>query len=271
MILEHSNYRTYLKSVIAEKQRKSPGFSMRAFARQIGLGQSAVSQVLAGKKNLSLDSAAKIAQKLRLNETEAEYFRLLVQIETTKNHELKKSFLTRAQSLNTNRDIRDLSVDFFASIADWYHIVIENLLDVKNFSFNASEISKLLGITRIEAETAIERLLRLEIIERDPNNQTKYCRVKDYIITKSQVPNQALRTFHQNMLEKAIESLETQSPQEKFIGTETFAISQKMLPEISKLADEFLQNIAKICEASDNKTDVYHLGLQFFNLTKGNK
>jgi uncharacterized protein (TIGR02147 family) len=271
MILEHSNYRTFLKSVIVEKQRANPAFSMRAFAKHIGLGQSAVSQVLAGKKNLSFESASRIAQKLKLEEKEAEYFRLLVQIETTKDPEIKKSLLFRAQSLNSDHKVRDLSVDLFSTIADWYHAVIENLTEVAGFDFTPAEISKCLGISKHEAELAIERLLRLEMIEQDPKDPNKYRRVREYTLTTSQVPNKALRSFHRQMMEKAIDSLETQTPKEKFIGTETIAFSKDSLPQVFELADEFLKKVVKISENSKLKTDVYHLGVQFFNLTPKNQ
>jgi uncharacterized protein (TIGR02147 family) len=267
MILEHSNYRTFLKSVIVEKQRANPAFSMRAFAKHIGLGQSAVSQVLSGKKNLSFESASRIAQKLKLEEKDAEYFRILVQIETTRDPEVKKALVLKAQTLNSDHKVRDLSVDLFSTIADWYHAVIENLTEIVGFTFTPSEISKTLGISKHEAELAIERLLRLEIIEKDPKHPNKYRRVPEYTLTTSDVPNKALRLFHKQMLEKTIESLETQSPKEKFIGTETIAVSKDSLPQIFELADEFLKKVVKISESSKLKTDVYHLAVQFFNLT----
>ncbi len=242
---------------------------MRAFAKQIGLGQSAVSQVLAGKKNLSLETAAKIASKLKLNEEESEYFRLLVQMESTKDQDLKKTFLNRAQLLNPKKSIGDLAVDQFALIADWYHIAIEYLTELKDFPFTSEEIAKRLGISKVEAEAAMERLLRLKLIEKD--EKSKYRKATGYVVTESPIPNEALRRFHRQMLEKTIDSIETQSPQEKFIGTETFAISKDLLPKLFNEADQFLQKLAQLSEESKNKTDVYHVGLQIFNLIKGKK
>lgn len=244
---------------------------MRAFAKQIGLGQSAVSQVLAGKKNLSIETASKIAQKLKLNDEESEYFRLLVQMEATKDQDLKKSFLNRAQTLSPNTNIREISVDRFSLIADWYHIAIENLTEIKNFSFTAAEIATRLGISKVEAETAIERLLRLNMIEKDEKNSNVYRKTKGYSQTQSVVPNEALRRFHRQMLEKTVESIESQNPQEKFIGTETFAVSEELLPKLFNEADQFLQKLVQLAEESKNKTEVYHVGLQIFNLIKKNE
>lgn len=241
---------------------------MRAFAKQIGLGQSAVSQVLAGRKNFSLETAAKIAKKLKLSDSEAEYFRLLVQIEATKNQDLKSAFIERAQSLNSRAVVRDVSVDLFASIADWYHVAIESLAEIKDFSMAPSSIAKQLGISELEAEVALKRLLRLGMLEQDPQQEGKLRKAKGYSATTSNIPNEALRRFHRQMLEKAIDSLEVQSPQEKFIGTETFAIAKENLPQAFNLADEFLQKLFQLAETSEPKTDVYHVGLQIFNLSK---
>ena len=85
MIFEYSNYRSFLKDILSGKQNKSPGFSMRAFALKIGLSQSTLSQVLSGKKNLSWESALRIAEKLKFSPIDTEYLALLVRLETAKD------------------------------------------------------------------------------------------------------------------------------------------------------------------------------------------
>ncbi|NUM87638.1 MAG: TIGR02147 family protein [Bdellovibrionales bacterium] len=270
-ILETNNYRAWLKSVLSERQRANPSYSMRAFAQQLGLGQSAVSQVLAGKKNLSLESATRIAQKLRLKSQEAEYLRTLVQLEKTKGADLRKALLEKAQSLNPRREVRELSVDLFASIAEWHHLAIKNLLGVEGFVLTPASAAKRLGLSKLDAELAIARLERLEMIERDPGNPGAYRRTADYTLTQSAVPNEALRRFHREMLGKAAESLETQTPKEKFVGSETFALDETLLPEAFALADECLRRIAALSERSGHARNVYHAGLQVFRITKPEK
>ncbi|MDB5037478.1 MAG: hypothetical protein JWQ35_1006 [Bacteriovoracaceae bacterium] len=269
MVLEHSNYRSFLKSTLVEKQDKNPAYSMRSFAILLGLTQSALSQVFSGKKNLSLESANRISNKLGLHENEIEYFRTLVQIETTRDIDLKRSLLTRAQALNPKRDLQDLSVELFSVISDWYHLAIKNMLDLDHFEFTPTNIARRLGISKIEVELAIERLIRLEMIEVDSAHKGKYRKVKDHTIVRSAVPNEALRKFHRQMLQKAIESLETQTPREKMIGSETFAISEEVLPKATEIAEEFFKKMAALSCKSKKRTQVYHLSVQFFNLTKG--
>lgn len=244
---------------------------MRAFAKQIGLGQSALSQVLAGKKNLSLERGAQVASELGLSGSEAEYFRSLLLMENTKNLKLKSELLTQVQSQNPSRPVREYSVDMFSVIADWYHLVIKNMVGLKGFEFTPENISKTLGLSKIEVEVAIERLLRLEVIEPDSKQKGKYKKVDDYIMIRSNEASEALRTFHRQMLEKAIISLAEQTPKEKFVGSETFAISQKQLPKAFALADEFLTQMSKLSQETTHPTMVYHLGVQFFNMMKNER
>jgi uncharacterized protein (TIGR02147 family) len=269
MVLEHSNYRSYLKGVLAHRQQKNGSYSMRAFAQTLGITQAAVSQIFSGKKNLSLDTALRIAGKLGLNEKETEYFCLLVQLESAKKPILKESVIKKINALNPKRPVQELSVELFRAISDWYHFVIRNMTEIEGFEFTPKAIAKRLGITPLEAETALDRLCRLELIERCEDRATvRYRKTRDYVIAKSPSSSEALRTFHRQMMDKAIESLYTQTPQEKVIGSETFAICPDYLQEAAEITEEYFQKMLSLGKKPGKKTQVYHLGVQFFNVTK---
>src|SRR5258708_36824233 len=123
-ILEHQNYRIYLKCVLVERADANPAYSLRALARNLTLAPSYLSAILSGKKNLSAERALETAAGLQLNETEREYFCLLVQIESTTDPALKDSLLKRVRQLNPNVGVYDLSLDHFKIISDWPHFAI---------------------------------------------------------------------------------------------------------------------------------------------------
>jgi uncharacterized protein (TIGR02147 family) len=273
MVMEHNNYREFLRAELAKRKCKNPSYSMRAFAAQVGLTQSALSQVMSGKKNLSSESATRIANLIGLSESEADYFRTLIQMAKTQNPDLMKSLTAKAQGLNPQREVRELSVEYFSMISDWYHLAIKNLLDVDGFEFTTGNIAKSLRISKLEAEAAIDRLVRMHAIETDPTKNdptnTRYRRVDTATVVKSDVKNEALRRFHRQMLEKAIESLETQTPQEKWVGSETFPFSEELLPEANQIIENFMTAITDLSDRSKRRDHVYHLGVQLFKLTNG--
>lgn len=270
MIAQHSHYRSYLRSILADRKQKHPSYSMRAFAKHLGITQSAVSQILSGKRNLSQDTALKVSERLGLNAMETEYFSLLVQLETSKSPAFRESLLKRINLLKPITPIHELSLDLFRVISDWYHLVIRNIADIDGFEMHPRILAKRLGISAIEVEAAIDRLLRLELLERLSGERHRYRKTQDYILAKATIPNEALRTFHGQMLEKAKASLTTQTPKEKIIGSETFSFSSKYLSEANQITEEYFQKMSALARKPGGKNHVYHLGVQFFNVTKEN-
>ncbi|MEK7692130.1 MAG: TIGR02147 family protein, partial [Bdellovibrionota bacterium] len=77
-VFQHSSYRPYLRSVLADRISRNPAYSLRSMASHLGMAPSSFSEVLKGRTGLSLQAAARIARKLGLSEDESEYFALLV-------------------------------------------------------------------------------------------------------------------------------------------------------------------------------------------------
>jgi hypothetical protein len=61
--------------------------------------------------------------------------------------------------------VHDLSLEVFRTLSDWYHLPILELTNVSSFELTPVSAAKALGISTAEAEAAIERLLRLELLE----------------------------------------------------------------------------------------------------------
>lgn len=268
MIYEHNDYRTFLKAVLVEKIEKNPSYSLRALAKQLQVSPATLSGVIRGKRNLSEETAYTIASKLGLEGPQHEYFCVLIQLGQTVDPQRKETYLNRLKILNPQLKIKDLSVDLFKTISDWYHSAILCLSEVENFNFVPSEIAKRLNISIFEAESAVERLERLELLTKGPNG--KYLKNTDFLAT-SKIPNESLRKFHRQAIQRAMDSLESQSPNEKLIGSETMAIDSDLIPKANELMEEFFSKMLLLASQSKSKNEVYHLGVQFFNFAMKEK
>jgi uncharacterized protein (TIGR02147 family) len=260
------NYRSLLKMKLADKIAANPSYSLRAMARDVKLSPSLLSDVMKGNKNLSAETAVQVAGALKFTHEETEYFTILVQIEGTKSADLKARLFERLRSLRPKAPVYDLSVEVFRTISEWYHLPILELTHVTSFELTAASAAKALGISTAEADAAIERLLRLELLEKNAAGKLK--KSDSFLLTSSAVPSEALRRFHGQMLKKAVESLAEQTPKEKFVGSETFAFDEKNLAKASKLLEECFSKIIDLAGSSRSKSAVYHLGIQMFRLTQ---
>lgn len=269
MIYEHTNYRAFLKEELAVRTKKNPSYSLRAMAAQVGFSHSTLSLVMRGALNLSQESARKVASRLNLSATETEYFCLLIQAERTQDLEIRESILKRISSLNPKRVVADdLRVDVFKQRSEWYYTAIMGMAELPNNHINPLQISKRLGISKIEAEVAIDRLLRLELLEKEKNG--RLVPVRDRLLLQSDATkDQALRKFYRQMLQKAGESLETQSTNERVSGFETIPISSEAISEARQITERYFQEMIALAKKFPKQKNVYHLIVHFFNLTQG--
>lgn len=270
MIFEHRSYRTFLKAVLAERLAANPAYSMRAMAKQLGFSTSQLSESMSGKANFSGTSLQKIAKNLRLSDGESEYLLLLGDFESQKDPEIREILLRRMQRLSpSQRPITDLSVDYFKQIADWYHSAILEMVYLKGFVFTPENIARRLGISKVEADLALDRLLRLELLVRDENGV--FHRQSQDLQVKSPEKNAAMRQFYRKIMEKASKALEEQTPSERWSGYETIPISLEAMPELRAACDEFFEKVIRVARKYPKKTEVYNLSVHFFNLTKEGK
>lgn len=269
MVFEHKDYRSVLKSAIATKSKNQKSLSLRSFAKRLGLSTSFLSEVLNGKKLLSVDLAFKIAIKLQLTDTEIQYFCLLVQIEQEKDASFRKELIQRLKELRPNkRKSYELSMDRFKSISEWQHAAILELTYLP-IRLTPESVSKLLGISKIEAELSLSRLFRLDLIEK--NTDGTFRKTHNHVYTQSPIPNEAIKQFHEQILKKASSSLQTTTPSERMSATDIVPIDSKHLPYIDRLSQEFSSEVLKLSERSTLKDSVYALSVHFFPLTLKDK
>jgi len=265
MIWAHADYRSFLKAQHEVRRKKNVKFSSRAFARFLGMSPSALVEVISGKKNLSLSTSFQIGTRLELGPTEQEYFNLLVQLEASKLVEQKSQILERINNINPTIKAHRLNVDEFKLISEWYHFAILELVSTAQPGLTLTRIAKKLNLDRVQARAGIDRLLRLKLIKRA--DQATYARSINRVVVSSDIPNSALRSFHRQMITKAIESIDTQTPAEKIISSETFAFDPEQLGDLRKASDEYLDKVLSIARKGKKRTEVYHVGTQIFRVT----
>jgi len=273
MIFNYLNYRDYLKEVLTERIQANRQYSLRSFARNLGIQPSLLSEVLGGTRRLSPESANLVAQKLELASHERDYFELLVQLERAKNQTLKESTLRKIQQLNPDKkDIHDLGVDYFQMIAEWYHFAILRLTEIETFEWSKKNVARALGIHEVEVATALERLERLQLIEKRETQDSRPKKIEDNYLVKSPMPNEALRKYHQQILQKNIEALTAQTPNERFTGTEDVLLSQDQIAEAEKIFEECFTKILNLSKKKTRKQkQVYNVGIHAIKLTQINE
>lgn len=257
---------SYLKQIFADAVKSNPQISLRAFAKKCGLSPGGLSLILNQKKKLSASRAHEIAQALRLSPKECDYFVLLAQMENAKNSGLKSSLYEKAKNFYPEQQsIHNLSLEQFRLISEWYGLAILEYITTISGEKTSTELAQYFGIQKIEVETTLDRLLKLEIIEKTAQG---YKRTADRILVSSGVPNEAIRNYYQGVLEQSKKSITTQTPKQKIIGTEVFAFDVDQISQVTQLTDRYLNALLKIAKKGKNRKDVYQVFVDVFRLNE---
>ena len=254
-----------LRSVLDQRQSINAGYSQRAFARDLGLSPQQLSNFLNGKRGLSLELAKKVAAKAKLDEHQTYFF-----IESLRaNFALSKAdrIMARARlvELSSRGETKNLEIDLFKTISNWYHLALVELIRIStNNSTTPKFLSKKMGISENEVALALGRLERLELISRT----TKGWKVNQDVVTFDQaIPSEAIKNFHRQILEKAINALVFQGSDERYGSSSTIPIKLKNLARAKKMIQEFREKLSLEIADREKGDSIYGLSVQFFNLT----
>lgn len=270
MIYEYDNSTQFLKASLQDKAKQNPSYSMRAFAKKLGLSSGGLSLILNRKKKLSVARAYEIAVALELNSEEADYFVTLVMHESANSEQAKIQCLEKLKSINPilkhSTDLRQsfLDLEHFKFISEWYGLAILELISGVEGIWNAPTIARRLNISKTDTEVMLERLEQLEMIEKRGFN---YHRLTDSLFINSALPNEGLKSYYEGIHDKSKESVRLQSPKEKIIASQVFAFDPKQLEEAEKLTNDYLNKLEALSLKSEKKIEVYQAITNIFRLT----
>lgn len=258
------SYHDLLNQEFERRKQMNSAYSLRAFARDLGLSAPRLSQVLNRKQGLSVEAAQNLLPKLKLSEDEKNWFCDSVGSLHSRSNKERTNFKERVkQHQSKERVYSDLQLEYFKVISDWYHFAILELTYLNDFKYSYKWISEKLGITINEAKVAIKRLLDLELI-REENG--KLVDAFKFLATGGDVPSLSLKKYHAQLMKKAHEALYEQPLNNREFSSNIISIKKDKVAEFKEKIRKFRKEIDEDMD-TEGKDAVYCLGIQFFELT----
>lgn len=249
-----------LEAELIRRRRKNAGYSLRAFAKQIGVSVTTLSQVLNGKRALSRSSAMQIAESLFADVGEQRRF-LLSALGVQSFDEVNSS---RGGAKAFKRSYAILDADQFKLIAEWYHFAILSLAKIQPNVLSVEWIAGRLGIQKRQSKGAIDRLLRLGLIVRNGNG---FVEGTEPLFVQPSVSSFAVRQYHQENLERAQLALRSTPRELRDITSITMATSPQKIAGARELIQKFREDMSEYLEEGE-LSEVYTLAVQLFPVSQ---
>jgi uncharacterized protein (TIGR02147 family) len=250
-----SDFKTYLREELILRSQRNPAYSLRRFAKSIGVSPSFLSKVLNGQRRVTDKVLHKISTNLNLE------FALVQRFRTGED---------QTSDPQPVPEFNNLDLEYFKIISDWYHYALIELTNVAEFKNCPEWISTRLGITINQAKSAIERLLKLKLLEM--KDGTLQPTTGGNTTTKNEFTHLAFKKMQNDLLQKAAHSLWNEELELRDHTSICMAIDPADIPEVKKRLAKVRREICQFLERPQKKikkpTQVYNLSLSFFSLSK---
>ncbi len=251
-----SYYLTKIKQDLSQKQKVNPHYSLRAFARDLGVHPSTMSQILKGNRPLPLKDSSRVVEKLNLGPKERTLFmesllKSKVRLDNIKIDEVDNRFM--------------LDESHYKIIAEWEHYAVLDLFELKSFEPTLTEIAQRLGITENRADVVVNNLLVSGLLK--VNADGSFMKVHEDVRTTEDIKSQALKDSHKETMRMGIDKLDQIEVELRDFSSSTIAVDLNKLPEAKAIIREFRQKMAALLSGGE-KTDVFQLAIQFYPLTQ---
>jgi hypothetical protein len=249
-----------LREQLGELQRKNPSYSLRAYAKRLGVHVGALSHILNGKRNVSHELAERMIRRLALDPHQRNDLLALFPP--------KRPYQKPGTDPLPGPRYLALSASQFKIAAEWEHFAVLSLLNCGDFIHSAEWISRRLGITESRASAVVSRLMELGLLALDASG--KLVRTRQSYRTPDDVAEASLKKHHDQTLELAKESLYRDAVDERDFVTTTMAIDPKKLSAAKELIRKQQDELAELLE-SGHRTEVYRFSAQLFPLSRTRK
>jgi uncharacterized protein (TIGR02147 family) len=266
-IYEYFDYQQFLKDYINDRKLTSAWFSYRYMAANVNMDHSNFVKVVMGKRHVSGQNVAHLAEFLKFNVKEAEYFKTLVEFNKAKNQAKSKVLFEKLIAIK-NISLKKLEPHQYEYYRRWYHAAVYTLLDYYDFRGDYRALAAALdpAITVEQARESIGLLEKLQLIRREAD--LRYVQTQKLISTGQKWHSLAIQSFQEETIKLALNSLLNHSRDVRDISTLTMSLGKAEMTAIREITEEYRKSIIKVIHESGPGDTVYQLNVQFFPMTK---
>ena len=251
-----ANFRVLLQTQLARRCSGNARYSLRAFAVDLGVDHSTLSQLLRNRRPLTERTIRLIGRRLRLSDAVVEAF-------------VAQERLASDESSTAFAQLRQLTGDAASIVTDPTHYSILELVRLRDFKQDSRWIARALGLSVDEVNLSLSRLLRLGLLEMGRTGRWTD-RSGD---ASASLDGFALTAIHQ--LIRRVETLRSRalrqvSPGLRDHSSSTFAIDISKVATVIQMIQRFHRELARFVGAGGSANEVYHLEIGLFPVTNLN-
>lgn len=268
-VRQFTDYRTFLLAYTQGMKDSRTSWSYGGWAKSLGLKTtSSITKIINGEREPGPQITEKLIRHFKFNSTQAQYFRDLVKLQKIKHDpRLSVLLMEKMGKEHSNPLTRIMDEKSFLVISNWYYLALREFCRMRNFKEDPEWIADefLFKVTAREVNSAIKTMLALGLLKRNAKRDLSLAEGR--LDTQNDIANEAIKRYHEQMLENAKAALRKVPVLEREFTSTTFVMSSANMDKAKDLIRDFKMKFEKLLE-EDYGDQVYQLQVQLFPLIK---
>lgn len=264
-IFEYTDYREWIRDAFEDFKKRKSVVSWRYMAMKLEADPGNLLRVSQGKIHLSVNLIKPTAEFFGLDEKETAYWTELVHFGRAKTDSEALNHYEKMQMLK-GIPLKRLAKKELEFYRHWYCNSIRSIIGICKFKDDYEGLAECCtpAISVDEAKNAVKLLYDLNMISKDRDG---FWKVNDtFVSTGGNWRSEAVRTFQNETIRLAGESLERHAPPLRDISTVTMTFKMDDIALIREKIKEFRSELLRMSQEGEGDDTVFQLNVQLFPL-----
>jgi uncharacterized protein (TIGR02147 family) len=273
VVFDFIDYRLFLHASYEQRRATNPHWSMSAFSRKAGFGESSrgyLKLIMDGKRNLSPKTIARLAQALSLDRKESLFFENLVHYNQARTQGDRSYYFSRLDEMlgakkPTSFQLLRNQVQY---LSKWYYISIRELVALDSFVEDTQWIASNLRakVTHSQIQEAIEDLLAMGLLTRDTSG--KLLQAQAIVRAPTEGVVELIDLTQIEVMKMAFDSIENDPRDARDMSSVTISCPasqfENLRKEINRFRDHLVTTYGNYTKGIDA---VFQMNFQLFSIT----
>ncbi len=268
-IYEYDDYRMFLKEAYESRREEDPKYSARKFASEAGFSNPGfLNDVVKGRRKLSKDAREKMIRAFDLQAHEADFFRLLVEHNQTKDVSRRDVLYREIAKRRNHSMFTRLDPALSKYYQDPAYPLVRTAVMACDFRGNFERLSRFMfpSLPAGEIERYVEDLVEWGLIRVEPDG--RYVATTE-IVEPPESLGETVRRLNRRWMQQAIEAQAVLPASKRNISTRLFAVSPGTAVKMGQRIEEFTRELWDMVKNDpDTPGCVMQFGVQYFPRSK---
>jgi len=261
------DYLRILQTEFQQRKQKNKKYSLRAFAKFLGVSHALLSLVFLKKKGLSLKMADKISTKLTLSHLEKSIFINSVEKCFSRSAKKKTKASQALSELHKQKKYKSLTQATMSQIDHWAYVAVFEAIYCKK----AQTTKELCFFLDQKPSMIIKVVAYLQEISAVTEENGKFLALSSSLQTTNDIPAKAMVNYHISMAQKAIDSIQRQPVHMREFQNAILTVNHESMGEAKKMIRNFIHDFNTRFYVDNDTSQLYSLFVSFFKMGRVNR